>query len=84
MNGNRIKARVSVLPLKLRLSNTASHSPSASLKTVVTTVYRQVFHTATRKMLSFQTSSKFCNPTKWPGTPTLVSVTDSMMPLTNG
>jgi hypothetical protein len=38
MKGRRMKARVNALPRKLRLSRTASHSPSASLKTVVTAV----------------------------------------------
>ena len=38
MKGSRMKARVKALPLKLRLSSMASHSPSASLKTVVTPV----------------------------------------------
>ena len=38
MKGSRMKARVKALPLKLRLSSIASHSPSASLKTVVTPV----------------------------------------------
>ncbi len=38
MKGSRMKARVNALPLKLRLSSIASHSPSDSLKTVVTPV----------------------------------------------
>ena len=38
MNGNRMKARVNALPLKLLFSSSASHRPSASLKTVVTAV----------------------------------------------
>ena len=38
MNGSRMKARVKALPRKWRLSSIASHSPSASLKTVVTPV----------------------------------------------
>src|SRR5919202_3158964 len=50
MNGSRMNARVNALPLKCRLSSTASHRPSASLNTVVTAVYQQVFQTATRKM----------------------------------
>src|SRR5881394_4176857 len=39
MNGSRMKARTQALPRKLRLSSSASHSPSASLNTVVTAVY---------------------------------------------
>src|ERR1700758_5336900 len=84
MNGSRMNARVKALPLKLLFSSSASHKPNASLKTVVTNVYRQVFHTATWKMLSFQIFSKFCSPTKCPGTPTLVSVTDNSTPLKKG
>ncbi len=38
MNGNRMKARAKALPLKWRLSSSASHSPSTSLKIVVTKV----------------------------------------------
>src|SRR5262245_19837779 len=38
MNGSRMNARVNALPRKLRLSSSASHSPSPSLKTVVTPV----------------------------------------------
>ncbi len=38
MNGNRMKARVKALPRKWRLSKTASHRPSTSLKIVVTKV----------------------------------------------
>ena len=38
MNGNRMKARTQDLPRKLRFRSRASHSPSASLKTVVTAV----------------------------------------------
>ena len=38
MNGNRMNARVSALPLKWRFKSMASHKPSASLKIVVTIV----------------------------------------------
>ena len=38
MNGSRMKARTQVLPRKCRFSSSASHSPSASLNTVVTPV----------------------------------------------
>ena len=38
MKGSRMKARVIALPLKFRLSSSASQRPSASLNTVVTTV----------------------------------------------
>ena len=62
MNGSRMKARTSALPLKCRLSSIASHRPSASLKTVVTPVYQKVFHTAVRKMPSFQILTKFLQP----------------------
>src|ERR1051326_3987576 len=84
MKGSRMKARVNALPRKCRLSSTASHRPSASLKIVVTKVYQQVFHTATRKMPSFQIFSKFFRPTKSPLTPTVVLVTDSSTPSANG
>src|SRR5678816_4893510 len=38
MNGSRMKARTQDLPRKLRFRSSASHSPSASLNTVVTPV----------------------------------------------
>jgi hypothetical protein len=38
IKGSRMKARVKALNLKLRLSSSASHSPSASLKIVVMSV----------------------------------------------
>ncbi len=38
MNGSRMKARTNALPLKCRFSSNASHSPSASFRTVVTKV----------------------------------------------
>src|ERR1700712_2678331 len=84
MNGSRMKARTQALPLKCRFSNCASQSPNTSLNIVVTNVYQQVFHTAVRKIASFQTFSKFFSPTKWPGTPTRVSVRASQMPSKNG
>src|SRR5271165_1755520 len=64
MNGSRMKARTQAFPLKCQFSNCASHRPSTSLNTVVTKVYQQVFHTAVRKIESFQTFSKFFSPTK--------------------
>ena len=67
MNGSRMKARTSALPRKCRLSSIASHRPSASLNTVVTPVYQNVFQTAVRKMLSFQILTKFFRPTNSPG-----------------
>src|SRR3954454_7261578 len=54
MNGSRMTARMIALPLKFRLSSCASHSPSASLNTVVTNVYEHVFHTAVWKIESLQ------------------------------
>ena len=38
MKGSRMKARTQALPRKCRLRSSASHSPSASLNTVVTPV----------------------------------------------
>ena len=84
MNGSRMKARTSALPLKCRLSSIASHRPSASLNTVVTPVYQKVFQTVVRKMLSFQILTKFLRPTNSPGTPTRWLVSDSSTPSTNG
>src|SRR5215469_16884305 len=84
MNGKSTNARVIALPLKCRLSRSASHKPSASLNTVVTPVYQNVFQTAVRKILSFQSFSKLFSPTKWPGTPTFALVTASSTPSTNG
>src|SRR5215831_10166184 len=84
MNGSRTKARIKALPLKWRLSRSASHKPNANLNTVVTPVYQNVFQTAVRKMLSFQIFSKFCSPTNSPGTPTFALVTESSTPFTNG
>ncbi len=84
MNGSRMKARMIALPRKCRLSRIASHRPSASLNTVVTPVYQKVFQTVVRKMLSFQIFSKFFSPTKWPGSPTRVLLSDSSTPSTNG
>ncbi len=69
MKGSRMKARMIALPLKCRLSRSASHRPSASLNTVVTPVYQNVFHTVVWKMLSFQILWKFFSPTNSPGWP---------------
>jgi len=84
MKGSRMKARTNALPLKCRLSSIASHRPSASLKTVVTPVYQNVFHTVVRKMLSFQTFTKLSRPTNLPGMPTLWLVSDSTTPSKKG
>ena len=84
MNGSRMKARTSALPLKWRLSSIASHRPSASLNTVVTPVYQKVFQTVVRKMLSFQILTKFLRPTNSPSTPTRWLVSDSSTPSKNG
>src|SRR5579871_1892286 len=84
MNGSRMKARTSALPLKCRLSSMASHRPSPSLNTVVTPVYQKVFQTAVRKMLSFQILPKFLSPTNTPGSPTRALDSDSNTPSTNG
>ena len=84
MKGSRMKARTSALPLKWRLSRIASHRPSASLNTVVTPVYQKVFQTDVRKMLSFQTLSKFLRPTNSPLMPTRVLLSDNSTPSTKG
>src|SRR6266446_2644567 len=84
MKGSRMKARTSALPLKWRLSSIASHRPSASLNTVVTPVYQNVFQTVVRKMLSFQILTKFFSPTNSPGTPTRWLVSDSNTPSMKG
>ena len=84
MKGSRMKARTIALPLKWRLSSIASHRPSASLNTVVTPVYQNVFQTVVRKMLSFQTLTKLSSPTQWPGTPTRWLVSDNRTPSMKG
>src|SRR5471030_1375789 len=84
MNGSRMKARTSALPLKCRLSSIASHRPKASLNTVVTPVYQKVFQTDVQKMLSSHSLAKLASPTNSPGSPTLALVSDSSTPAANG
>ena len=84
MNGNSIEARTSRLPRKFRFRSRASHMPRASLKTVAQAVYQVVFQNAVRKIESFQALTKFLMPTKWPGLPTLVLLSASHTPITNG
>src|SRR3954462_4387690 len=84
MNGSRMKARMIALPLKCRFSSIASHRPSASLNTVVTAVYQNVFQTEVRKIESFHTFTKLSSPTHLPGMPTRWLVSDSSTPSMNG
>src|SRR5260370_31691971 len=84
MNGSRMKARTSALPLKWRLSSIASHRPSPSLNTVVTPVYQKVFQTDVQKMLSSHSLAKLARPTNSPGSPTLALLSDSSTPSAKG
>src|SRR6267142_587658 len=84
MKGSSIEARTRRLPRKLRLSSRASHMPSASLNTVAHAVYQQVFQKAVWKMESFQAFWKLRSPTNSPTLPTLVLLSASQTPITNG
>src|SRR5690242_16070668 len=84
MKGSSIEDRTSRLPRKLRFSSRASHMPRLSLNTVAHAVYQQVFQNAVWKIESFQALMKLRRPTNWPGLPTLVSLSASHTPITNG
>jgi hypothetical protein len=84
MNGSSIEARTTRLPRKLRFSSSASHMPSVSLNTVAHAVYQQVFQKAVWKIESCQALTKLRAPTKCPTLPTLVLLSDSHTPMTNG
>ena len=62
MNGSRMKARVKALNLKLRFRSRASHSPSASLKIVVISVYQTVFATTRWKIGSVASVREIVQP----------------------
>src|SRR5258708_36003183 len=77
MNGNRMKARTSALPLKWRVGSRDSHRAGAGLNTAVAPGCQNVFQTVVRKMLSFQILTKIFSPTNSPGPPTPWLVGDS-------
>src|SRR5262245_1283970 len=84
MNGSKMKARTKALPLKWRLTRSASHKPRANLNTVVRPVYQNVFQTAVRKMHSLKIFLNFFSAPKSPDPHTFASSTESSVPFRNG
>src|SRR5258708_20850641 len=68
MNGSRTKARVSALPLKWRLSRSATQRPNTNLKTRGTPLLHNVVSTPTPKNLYFPHPFKVFTPPHNPGT----------------
>src|SRR2546425_1415460 len=63
MKGSRMKARISALPLKWRLSSIARHRPSASLNTAGAPLYQKGVPTPGPQMLVLPVLTQLFRPT---------------------
>ena len=78
MKGSRMKARVNALPRKLRLSSKRQPQAERELEDCGDhRIDEGVPHGGAGRCCRSPDATKLCKPTKRPGTPTLVSVTDS-------
>ena len=84
MNGSSTVARVKRASRNLRFSRMASHMPNTALMTVAAMVKMTVFHAAWWKISLLSSLAKLASPTKLPGVPTTLSVSDIHTPRENG